>query len=319
MRFKPLCALLPSARSLRLTAYSAVAFAVLSLISERLLHAELGEAALAFGSELGGLVELTRDTETLVLDGARFHHARVVLAEPASAALDQLEHECDARPGSLALALRELAGRAGIALERYHVSAPARRGVLRYERDGRGTLVCFEAAPEIEARSLAEQVRAFSLDGDLSSFGHVRYAYVEPSSSGKIRITSIWSDDALSLSALFPASGDARGTDPHVLPRPPGMRRTLSAGAERLPLGVWLYSGTASHDAVLAFYEPWFAAHGFHRVASAVSLGASAYLRGDGLQAFVSVATEEDGHTTVSLVEAGMTDGYALARVESEE
>jgi hypothetical protein len=102
------------------------------------------------------------------------------------------------------------------------------------------------------------------------------------------------------------------------LPRPPGFRRTLSAGAERLPFGVWLYAGTTPPADVLAFYGPWLSAHGFRRVAENGSLGASAYLRRDGLQAFVSVVRDGE-QTSVSLVEAGSNEHSPIATVESEE
>jgi hypothetical protein len=197
--------------------------------------------------------------------------------------------------------------------------------MLRYERDGRGVLVCFTAtpgddrrAPRDEQRSLAEAVRDFSTSRKLSRFGHVRYAYVEAREGGGARVTSIWTNDELALSSLFPETGDSAGSDPPVLPRPSGFRRTLSAGAERMPFGVWLYAGTTKPAEVLAFYEPWLRAHGFRRVAVSAPLGASAYQRTDGLQAFISVVAEE-GETSVSLVEAGTTATSPIATIESEE
>jgi hypothetical protein len=150
MRTSLFRSVLPTARSLRLSAYCALVFGLISVYCEHLLHAELGEAALRFGDELGGLVELGPETEALLLDGARFHHARAVLSESPSIALDRLERECDERPGVLTSALAGLAARTGALLERYRVSAPARHGMLRYERDGRGVLVCFTAAPRDE-------------------------------------------------------------------------------------------------------------------------------------------------------------------------
>jgi hypothetical protein len=318
MTTSTLRALLPTARSLRLAAYCTFVFMLCSLGCERLLHAELGEAALRFGDELGGLLDLSKNTETLLLDGARFHHARSVLPDPPSAVLDRLEHACDARPGAFTSALAGLARRAGARLDRYGVSAAARRGMLRYERGGHGVLVCFTAASPGEPPSLGAALRDFATSRDLTRFGHVRYAYVEGRADGGTLVTSIWSNDALALSSLFPNTGDSAGSDPHVLPRPPGFRRTLSAGAEQLPLGVWLYRGAEEPSAVLAFYEPWLAKHGFRRVATDAPLGASAYRRTDGLQAFVSVVAD-DGETSVSLVEAGATATSPIASVESED
>lgn len=318
MHFRLFRRLLPSARSLRLSAYCLVVFAALSLVSEHLLHAELGEAALGFGEDLGELVELAHDAETVVIDGARFHAARVVLDEPVSLALDRLERDCTRRPGALSRTLRELASRAGAALDRYGVASAARRGVLRYERDGRGTLICFTATSGDAELGLDERLHDFARDRDVSRFGRPRYVYAEPSASGKIALTSIWSDGALGLSTLFPETGDSAGSDPRVLPRPPGFRRLLSASAERLPFGVWLYAGAPRAAAVLSFYEPWLAAHDFRRVAENAPLGATAYQRHDGLQVFLSV-TEEDEQTSVSLVEAGTTEGRPIATIESEE
>jgi len=317
MKIPSFRALLPTARSLRLLAYCTFVFGLSSLCCERLLHAELGEAALRFGDELGGLLDLSRNTETLLLDGARFRHARSVLSESPEVALDRLERECDEHPGAFTSALAGLAKRAGAQLDRYGVSTAARRGMLRYERDGRGVLVCFTARPG-EQPSLADALRDFATSRDLSRFGHVRYAYVEARAGGGALVTSIWSNDPLALSSLFPNTGDSAGSDPHVLPRPPGFRRTLSAGAEQMPLGVWLYTGAGTPSEVLALYEPWLEKHGFRRVAADAPLGASAYQRTDGLQVFVSVVAE-DGATSVSLVEAGATATSPIATVESEE
>lgn len=318
MRLSWFRALLPTARSLRLLAYCSFVFALASLCCERLLHAELGEAALRFGDELGGLLELSRDTETLLLDGARFHHARSVVAEPPDLALDRLERECDERPGAFTSELAALAARAGAALDRYGVSTAARHGMLRYERGGRGVLVCFTRTASAERPALADTLRDFSTTRELTRFGQVRYAYAEARQGGGTLVTSIWSNDTLALSSLFPSTGDSAGSDPRVLPRPPGFRRTLSAGAEQLPLGVWLYAGATPPADVLAFYEPWLDDHGFRRVAADAPLGASAYQRADGLQVFVSVVAE-DGQTSVSLVETGTNGTSPVATVESEE
>lgn len=308
---------LPSAGSLRLSAYCLVMFGLLSVLAEHLLHARIGESALALGKELSGFAELARDAENVLVGGVRFHHSRVVLDESASLALDRVERECASHPGPLALALSELAARAGKELDRYQLSSASRRGHLRYERDGSGVVICFAAGAEPPA-ALDEQVRAFSTRRDLSAFGRVRYAFAEPSAEGKTCLTTLWSDDAIDLDALFPESGDSAGTDPHVVPRPRDSRRLLTVAAERMPYGLWLYASRAPARETLGFYDTWFRSHDFRRVGSDAALGGAAYLNGEGLQIFISASEDETG-STLGIVESRSAESSPIIHLQTGE
>jgi hypothetical protein len=318
MQLRLLSLVLPSRRSLRLTAYTFCVFALLSVLAARLLHAQVGEAALTLGGELAGVAELTRDAEALVINGARFHHALVVVDETASAALDRVERECEKSPGALPEVVSELASRGRAALDGYRVTAAARKGVLRYERSGRGVLLCFARGSTSAPLALKEQLADFSRRSDLSVFGRVRYVFAEPSEGGRTRVMSLWSDEALDLRAMFPETGDSAGHDPNVLPRAPGFRRTFSAAAASMPFGIWLYVGREPQREALGFYQRWLVAHGFQRAAASSELGAESYLRADGFQVFVS-ANDEGGQTTVALVEAGPTEESPTASSEITE
>ena len=117
---------------------------------------------------------------------------------------------------------------------------------------------------------------------------------------------------------MFPATGDAAGSDSRVLPRPPGSRRTLSAAAAGMPYAVRTYESNEGRAEVERFYDGWMKARGWIRAARVESEGASAYFRQDGYQVFLVLA-EEEGRTYATLVEAGASGSSPIATIEVTE
>jgi hypothetical protein len=176
--------------------------------------------------------------------------------------------------------------------------AAAHVAVMRNEADGRGMVVCFVDDPNAPALPLVERMRALAETSDLSKLGKFRYVFVEPSQGGKggTHVVTLWSDGEVNLKRMFPASGDAPGTDSLVAPRPAGSRRTLAASVDGYPASVRIYESLASRESVDRMYEQSLTAKGFTR-------RGAAYLREDNAEVIVSI-TATEGRTTVTVVEA---------------
>ena len=309
-------ALLPSRAVLRLSAFLTFVALGLSLVSARVLYADVKEAALSAGHELSGLSDATHGAEVVWFNGVRFHHGSVVVDATPRDVLNRMEDHCEEAPNLLGRAL--LAVPEDVAAKKLG-QAPSRafrHGVFREDAKdaSRGMVICFVDDRPYGFMDVKRRLEAFHLSHDVTVFGRFRYAYAEKLHDGKTYVLTMWTDSGLDIKSMFPAEGDAAGTDSVVLPRPPHSRRTLAASAEGLPYGVRLYDSTDSPEAVRSFYDSWMKARGFDKVEVQGQPGAS-YIRPDGFQAFLAVG-EHHGMTGVSLVEAGRADGTSNAVVQ---
>jgi hypothetical protein len=298
-------ALLPSARSLRMSAYATFAFGSLALASARSVYADVGEMGLGVGHHLAKLEDLTAGADLIRVNGAELHRASAHTKQSPAAVLDRYEAYCRQSPSALGQALLDIPAALSdrIALP----EGPAfRASVVRNEADGRGMVVCFVDDPKAPALPLVERMRALAETSDLSALGRFRYVFAEPSKgpSGGTHVVTFWSDGELNLKKMFPASGDAPGTDSLVAPRPAGSRRTLSASVESYPASVRIYESLASREAVERMYDEALRAKGFTKVAMpGSSRGGAAFIREDNAEIIVSVTTTR-GRTNVTVVEA---------------
>jgi hypothetical protein len=305
--------LVPRPASLRLGAYLSCLFGALAGVSGYSLYAHAKDAALAFGAELSGLGDLTAGAEVIQINGERFQHALVIVGGEPGAILDRLQAECESRPGLMGQTLRELSSRERQSADvESAASAHASRGVVRHEGDGRGMLVCWVSDERSGLSGLGERLDEFARTQKLSVFGRARYAFAEALPGGQSRVLTLWADTDLDLSALFPAHGDAAGSDSRLLPRPPEATRLLSAAAEGMPFLLLHYTSRAPTSELQAFYDGWLQAHGWRRVQS-TSLTGSAYLRHDGHQVFLSLLTHEVGSQVTVIESAG---GIASVGIE---
>jgi hypothetical protein len=230
--------------------------------------------------------------------------------------LNRMEAHCEEAPNLLGRALLAIPEEVAAKKLGQRPSAAFRHAVFREDaRDGtRGMVICFVDDRPYNFSEVKQRLEAFNRTHDVAVFGRLRYAYAEKLHSGKTHVVSMWTDSGLDVKAMFPAEGDAAGSDSVVVPRPPHSRRTLAANAESLPYAVRLYDSTDSSEAVRAFYDSWMKAHGFDKAEVKGQPGVS-YVRPDGFQAFLAVGSRR-GKTGVSLVEAGRADGTSNAVVQ---
>jgi hypothetical protein len=286
-----------------MAAYSAFAFGVLAVAAARSVQADVREMGLGVGHQLAKLEDLTGGAEVIRLNGAEIHRAGAHTSQSAHEVLSRYEAYCRRSPGALALAMQDVPA---ALLDRIEVpgNAALRASVIRDEKDGRGMVVCFVDEAGDAPLPLAERLHALAVTGDLSKLGHFRYVFAEPSAGagGGTHVVTLWSDSALALATMFPAEGDAPGSDSAIAPRPEGSRRTLSASVDGYPAAVRIYESSADRGALERLYDETLTARGFRKMAQRDAQRGAAYLRADQAEVFVSFVQNER-RTTVTIVE----------------
>lgn len=292
----------PSMRTLRVTAYATFVFGLLALLAARSVYADAREIALGVGHQLGTLEDLTGGAYLLHVNGAEIHRSSARTDLSMKEVLDRYQAYCAASPSALGLAMRDIPRALEERVE-LPKDDPLRTGIVREEDDARGMVACFvdDGAANRGLEGVRERVGEFRRTGDLTAFGKFRYAFVEKRASGGSHVVTLWSDGGLVVGRMFPASGDAPGTDSTLAPRPAGSRRTFAAWAEGYPAGVRIYEAHAPRADVERHYDDVFAKAEFQKVARE---GGAAYVGPDGTEVFVALRTAGD-RTLATVVEAG--------------
>ncbi len=309
-------ALLPSARALRMAAYAAFAFGLLALAAARSVYADVREMGLGVGHQLAKLEDLTGGAQLIRLNGAELRRASAHTSQSTHEVLDRYEAYCRRSPGALALAMQDIPA---ALMDRIDgpANAALRASVIRDETKGRGMVVCFVDERDDAPEPLATRLRALAETGDLAKLGHFRYVFAEPSAAGGgggTHVVTFWSDSALRLATMFPAEGDAPGSDSALAPRPEGSRRTLSASVDGYPAAVRIYESRADRAALGPQIDEALRARGFRKIATGAAQHGAAYLRADRAEVIVSFVQSER-RTTVTIVETSASPSEGI-RVE---
>jgi hypothetical protein len=114
---------------------------------------------------------------------------------------------------------------------------------------------------------------------------------------------TLWSDGPLPIGRMFPAEGDAPGTDSTLVPRPAGSRRTLSAAIDGYPAAVRIYESSQDAEAMARAAAPALMAKGFVRAGDDSTKPAAAYARRDGAQVVLSFTSHGD-RTAMTVLES---------------
>jgi hypothetical protein len=303
---------------LRLSIYFACVFAFLTVLAARALRAEVGEASQALGRQLIDLPDVRGVAEVIRLNGARMQHARVSTTASIATVLDRFEAHCNSSPGPLAEVLDDIAANHPALIEEKGPKGSMRRAVVRHETESDGVLMCFVDDRASGLAGMDDILQALAETGDLSVLGQFRYVFAERRKDGRTKVVSLRNEGPLNVSRMFPATGDADGSDSRVLPRPPDSRRTLSASAEGMPYALRTYDSGKSRAELQAFYGAWMKASGWMQAAEVKGEGATAYSRRDGYQVFLTLI-EEGGRTHATLIEAGALAPSPTAVVEISE
>ena len=303
----------PSARTLRMTAYGCFAFGVLGAAAARSVYADVREMGLSTGHELAKLEDLTGDGYLIHVNGADAHRASANTALGVHEVMDRYESYCKSSPGALGRAMQDIPN---ALIDRIEMpKSSLRSSVVRSDNEQSGMIACFVDNPDAPSASLAARLTALSRTGDLSELGRFRYAFAERSKGGSTHVVTFWSDSELNLQKMFPAQGDAPGTDSALAPRPAGSRRTMSASVDGYPAAVRIYEAAGNRATVAQSVDASLRERGFATM-STTDKGV-VYQRGDRAEVIVSFVSMRDGaYTTVTFVES---NAKTVASVRAED
>lgn len=242
---------LGAARSLRIIAYFACVFAVISGLGLRSVHGAVGEAALAMGRQLAHFEDIVRTSHRVRLNGEPVNLASAVVDAPLVSVLDRFERACES--GSVVPAEFKEMVRAAHAGSEHSVKLGT--GVLRRESTSEGLVACI-VRDEHQPPSLRQRIARFEETLDLSDVGLFRYAYAQKTASGRVHLLVAWTDGPFRLAALMgDGTQDAPGEDVPNAARPIQSVRLLSASIERTPHASHVYASSAAPARVLSAFD----------------------------------------------------------------
>jgi hypothetical protein len=131
----------------------------------------------------------------------------------------------------------------------------------------------------------------------------VRYTLAHRREDGSIAVTTVVNASSAPLEQLFPAEGDALGSDPEEIARPADARRTMTAVVGNGEQTVRVYESTLPIEASIASYDRQMGARGF---ATTGSLEDARMYRKDG-RSWVASFRATTGGSTVALMAFGST------------
>jgi hypothetical protein len=143
----------------------------------------------------------------------------------------------------------------------------------------------------------------FAKDGapDSEEARRVRYTLAQRRDDGSIAVTSVVSASGTPLNELFPAEGDAPGSDLDGIARPENARRTLTAIVGKNEHAVRVYESSSTVPVAVQSYDRQMGALGF---ATTGSLEDARMYRKDGKSFVASFRATTEG-STVALMPFG--------------
>lgn len=296
---------------MRLLAYVAAVAIVAGGIAARSAFGSAKDSALEIGSELGKLGDVGLDTP-LMLNGQPIHVGSSMHQMSVSDTLDLAEKLCEKGADPLA-GVYGLGAAADGDQSKISPTGEPGMGTVRQERDDRGVVLCFAPPEGREAptgpKEKIERFIEFMKTGELQEMGDLRYLFATRTPEGATHLVRVWTDTSFNFFAMSRPleGGDAPGSDPSDVPRPPESTRLMSATVETADYAVRVYQSKATAAEVAQSYDKQLKADGWELD---ISDGDSrAYSRND-ITVFVT-PTLHEGKVLVSLLHMGVDNDEA--------
>lgn len=234
----------------------------LFMFAARSVKARAEETTLSVAAQLMRIADATTqdNPRTLLLNGAELKLTTATTPHSISDVLDHFQGVCRQR-GGLVETPSALAR-----LTQPNPPPPSPGwldGVQRFENTSIGVLGCVDTDGPLDLEQLLSRLKRFVTSRDLADLGQMRFVLARHD-RGDTAVMAIWSEGPLPLSRMFPQKADAPGIDPASLPRPPGVRRTLSASERGYPYSLTAYTAPATEFARLCrFYRHELRKRGF--------------------------------------------------------
>ncbi len=303
----------------RVMAYVLCACLLCAALGARVVYADLREGSLQAGRELASLGDVLGSTKNLFINGAQMNVSNALTEASPKEVLDRFEEVCRAHPELLSRALGDVPGT--LRAKVLGTEDTSRFGIVRAESARDGALTCFMDDRPATVRDLPDRLKAFARSHDLSAFGRLRYVYASTLGNGdsRTRVTTVWSDGAIDLRAMFPARGDAAGFDSTLVPGPPARGGSSPPPPAQVPFGVYVYDSTENRDSLRKFYDEqmtsigWMPANTGEETAQTV-----VYVADTGRMLYVTL-TSKDRHTLITTTETARRDTVTEVTVHGHD
>jgi hypothetical protein len=247
---------------LRVFLFFGVVFAASAWWKVRQVKAHFSELSATVGEQLLRLQKVADGTSTLKLNGRRVSLTTVTTQATVNEVLDRFNTTCMNSSGGLLEELREMEAMGA------HIPESLPRnslGVLRMERgEFEATSACFVREGHGGLRELWQRIARFSQTRDLSEFGQLRAVFVRHHETSHVtHVLAFTGLDKFPLEEMFPAEGDAPGSDLLDGVRPAHARRVLSAQLEDTRHETTLYEADGDPDSALDSYHEPLRSRGF--------------------------------------------------------
>lgn len=248
---------------LRLALYFAVIVALSGWWMARQVSAELSERALSIGRTVESWRDPAAGTSTIRLNGARLTITSVSSEDEVTPILDRFTRMCARNSGGIHEELHSLIARGAKIPE--HVAD--RFGVFRAQHGERqGTAACFAREADGGMSNLLARVEKLVETGDLAALGQLRYVFAHRrEGSSTTHVLTVISHEAMAIEQIFPAQGDAPGSDLVPGVRPERSRRLISAELEGTHQHAAIYEAEVSAEVALEAYDRALPVRGYAR------------------------------------------------------
>jgi hypothetical protein len=292
----------------------------------RAADAHIEASVSQFGDDLVRQLDpgLLSSPQPVVVNGQTMYLSSLEVAQPLATTLGHLQDRCKKWVSPALSGVGRLpATVAGLALAP-ELRDPVDWAVNRQDApdETSGQVACI--APPQEDAALIDvlaRIARFAETGDLAEVGNARYFLARRVSESRTHVLAIWTEGSFDLLGMFPAEGDAPGTDSDLAPRPPAARRIFSGVVPNRPYAARVYTSRASRREVLAHYDATLSAKGWDEQPMAAGDELRVLTRAfsrDGKLVFVILDGTDEAETPVTLVEMN-GEGFAASRVEPSQ
>jgi hypothetical protein len=251
-------------------------------------RAELGQQLSLLGAELSALNSTPASESSLTVNGAELDLVTLSLPLSIREVLDRFDTQCAREAPALAANL-------GLA----HAGS-----LVRQETSTDGVAVCLAQPTDTRLRGLLDRAQDYARTHDLSVFGQLRYVRARRNANGVTHVLFAYSRGPLPLAAMFPAQGDAAGSDIAGLPRPQAARRLLSAQLSSTRYGMVAYAVSDRAEAALDAYARTLERNGFVQLEVAPA-GSASRVFASAEQLYVVHSRRRDRDSVLSAVRVG--------------
>ena len=246
----------------RLSTFSFVVGLAVTLLIARSVYGSAAESVYELNREWSRkAATLDKQSYRVNLNGQSLMTSSHMSDEGVHAVLQAADDECRAHTGGLDGDIAKLPGAAMAKLTSFVF------GVVHREWKNRGFVACFERDGNRGLEGLVNDLGEVAKTGDVGKLGTFRYVSVDRGPNAtKTHVLRQWTEGTLNIKSMFPAEGDAPGSDLAEVARPEGSRRVLDASVDGSHFGVRVYEAPGGPEAVLASYDRELAAKGWKKV-----------------------------------------------------